>query len=356
MTDWTKQMSQTFEYYVVDPATWRDTRRLTSVRSCTLKRDRSSETRGSATFDVTEDLGECYVRAYLVAGQNGSSERVALGTYLVQTPSTKFDGRSTTVSLDAYTPLIELKENPPPLGYSLLKGEPIMERAYLLCRERMRAPISRPSDETTLTGDFVSNTSDTWLSFVSDLVSNAKFEIDVDELGRGIFSPRQEASALQPVWTFDDGNSSILYSDITVDRDLYGVPNVVEVVYSDGEEFFSSRVTNERDGSPTSIQARGREILYRDTSPSFSGVPNQRHVDEYAQRLLEDLSSLEYTLSYSHGYCPVRVGDCVRLDYERAGIMGVKARVASQSIKCEAGCKVTETATFTVDTLTMGVS
>ena len=67
----------------------------------------------------------------------------------------------------------------------------------------------------------------------------------------------------------------------------------------------------------------------------------------YAEQLLRELSTLEYTVSYTHGYCPVRIGDCVRLNYERAGIIDVKAKIISQSIKCEAGCPVTEKAVFT---------
>jgi hypothetical protein len=63
--------------------------------------------------------------------------------------------------------------------------------------------------------------------------------------------------------------------------------------------------------------------------------------------MLDDLSTIEYTVSYTHGYCPVRVGDCVRLNYARAGITDIKAKVISQSIKCESGCSATEKASFT---------
>ena len=39
MVDWTKSMQQTFEYYIVDPSTWKDTRLLNNVKSCTIDRD-----------------------------------------------------------------------------------------------------------------------------------------------------------------------------------------------------------------------------------------------------------------------------------------------------------------------------
>ena len=91
MADWLSSMQQSFEYYVVDPSTWKDVRLIDSVRSCTITRDAEAETLGSATFDVTESLGECYIRVYLVTIQNGVRERHPLGTFLVQTPAFSFN-------------------------------------------------------------------------------------------------------------------------------------------------------------------------------------------------------------------------------------------------------------------------
>ena len=119
MPDWTKTMIQTFEYYIVDPETWKDVEKLNCVTKSTISRDSEAETLGSANIDVTEGLNECYVRIYMVTSQNGITERFPFGTFLIQTPTTSFDGRSKSVSVDAYTPLLELKENPPPIGYTV---------------------------------------------------------------------------------------------------------------------------------------------------------------------------------------------------------------------------------------------
>lgn len=348
MIDWTKSMTQTYEYYVVDPNTWKDERPLDFVESATINRDEDVDTLGSATFDVGEELDECYVRAYLVVGQNGTTEKYPLGTHLVQTPATDFDGKRTTISLDAYTPLIELKESPPPIGYSLLKDTPIMETAYMLCREHMRAPVVKANNVTTLYSDFVSNLDDTWITFLSDLVSNAKFRFALDPLGRVLFEPVQDMASLQPVKTFDDGNSSILYPDISNERDLYGIPNVVEVVYSKDSGYLFSRIVNDDPNSPISTVNRGREIVHRDSNPDITGEPTQDYLDQYAEQLLRNLSCMEHTITYKHGFVPeVTVGTCVLLNYEKAGINNVKAKVTSQSIKCETGCPVEETAVYT---------
>ena len=270
-----------------------------------------------------------------------------MGTYLVQTPSISYDGKSNTISMDAYTPLIELKEGLPPLGYSILKDTNIMDVAYDICREHMRAPVVKTKNTKTLYSDFVSNINDTWTTFTQDLVANANHKIDLDEIGRVIFAPIQDIASLQPRWIYDDGNSSILHPDITNQRDLYGIPNVVEVVYSTDSGSMFSRIVNSDANSPISTVNRGREIVYRDTNPSLYGEPTQEMLDDYAIQLLRNLSCLEHKITYTHGYCPVRVGDCVMLNYEKAGIRNVKAKVISQSIKCVTGCTVQETAVFT---------
>ena len=349
MVDWLSSMQQTFEYYVVDPGTWKDIKPINSITSCTINRDSDTETLGSATIDMTEPIGECYLRVYLITIQNGVKDRHPLGTFLIQTPSWSFDGKVRDISVDAYTPLIELKENLPPIGYSLLKGDNIMNLAYRLCRENARAPVIETVCSDTLYYDFVANTDDTWLSFLTDLIANAKYIFDLDELGRILFQPKQDTASLQPVWTYTDDNSSILYPDITMDQDLYGIPNVVEVVYSNGNSFYYAKAVNDDSNSPISTVNRGREIVYRETNPNLSGNPTENQIQEYADRLLRELSTLECTVTYSHGYCPVRLGDCVRLNYSRSGINGVKAKVISQTIDCKTSCKVTEKAVYTTN-------
>lgn len=345
--DWTKTMQQTFEYFIVDPVTWKDTKQISNVVSSSITRDLETDTLGSLSINLSETIGECYIRIYLVAIQNGIKQRIPLGTFLVQTPKFEFDGRVRNVSLDAYTPLLELKEKKPDLGYSIHEGGNIMNMAYRLIRENARAPVIETIDERNLYENFIANVDDNWLAFIKDLISNAEYELILDELGRILFAPIQDTSALQPIWTYDDSNSSILYPSIDITQDLYGIPNVVEVIYSNNKRFYSTKVVNDDPNSPTSTVNRGREIIYRDTNPSTIGNPTNEQLDEYAKRLLRNLSCLEYRITYTHGYCPVRIGDCIRLNYSRAGLNGIKAKVVSQKIDCTAGCSVTETAVFT---------
>ena len=347
MTNWLSTMQQTFEYYIVDPGTWRDVKKVDNVLSSTINRDLYAETLGSASISIAESLGECYIRIYLITIQNGVREKHPLGTFMIQTPSYSFDGKIKNVTMDAYTPLLELKENMPPLGYSILKDENIMDRAYRIVREQVRAPVLKTVTEDKLFTNFVANVNDTWITFVYDLLANAKYSLYLDEMGRVLFTPQQDTASLQPVWTYDDSNSSILYPTLDIDHDLYGIPNVVEVIFSNGNSYYYGKAVNNDPSSPISTVNRGREITHRVTDPDLMGDPTEEQIQAYAERVLREMSALEYTISYTHGYCPVRIGDCVRLNYSRAGLRGIKAKVISQSIKCEPGCPVTEKAVFT---------
>lgn len=347
MPDWSKSMQQTFEYYIVDPKTWKDKARLDTIISCKITWESDVDTLGSATIEATEVLDECYVRVYLITIQNGIRERHPLGTFMVQTPSTEFDGKVCTVAMDAYTPLIELKEKLPPYGYAVDKEMNIMSIAYKLVKENVRAPVAQAISDAVLDEHFVSEVEDTWVTFITDLIAKADYSLALDEMGRVIFTPYQDIASLQPVYTFNDDNSSILQASISTNHDLYGLPNVCEVIYSSSSRKYFAKAVNDDPNSLISTVNRGREIVYRETSPSIYGTPNQTYMDEYAERLLRSLSSVENTVTYTHAYCGVRLGDCIRLNYKRAGLSNIKGKIITQTIKCEPGCPVTEKAVFT---------
>lgn len=351
MIDWTASMQQTYEFYKVDPYTWQDVDLLTMIESCNISRDGGSDTLGSASFNTTDVIDECYIRVYLKCIQNGFIHRECLGTFLVQTPSIKFNGKINERTMDGYTSLIELKNTYPSIGYTLRKDINIMDSAYEMCIDHMRAPVVKPVSDKQLYDHFVANVDDTWFSYISDLISQANFSFDLDSDGKVLFQPYTELNSMQPVWIFDDSNSSILLPDISDERDLYNVPNVVEVVYSVDTMTYFSRVVNDDPNSIVSTVRRGREIVKRDTNPSISedmqGDNAQEYLDAYAEKLLKDLSSLEHKITYSHGYCPVRLGDCVLLNYKRAGIHNIRAKVTQQNIECITGCTVSETAVYT---------
>ena len=247
--DWSSSMQQTYEYYIVDPATWSDLEKLDNVENCTITRDLENETKGSASITSETDLSEKYVRCYLIAFQSGYTYKIPIGTHMYQAPGFDYNGKRHIVSQDGYTPLIELKESMPPVGYALRKSDPIMSLAYSIAIEHMRAPLIDCDNTKTLSKNFVSDVNDTCLTFLTDLIGTAGYEFAIDALGQIFFETTKDTSALQPVYIYNDDNSSILYPEVKMQRDLYGVPNVVEVVYSpsDGTPIYARAANNNKD-------------------------------------------------------------------------------------------------------------
>lgn len=349
MIDWTKPMRQSFEYVEIDPDGWKHKRVLDDIKSCSISYDADSETVGSASLDTTNDKGEMYIRTYLVVTQNRITERYPLGTFIYQSGEESYGKGPVSVSMNGYSPIHELEGDKPDVGYSIIKGSNIMSYVYRIMSEHMRAPITPSDSDSKLEDNFVANGDDTYLSFILDLIALSDFKVDLDGEGNVTFVKRAELENSVPIWTYTDDNSSILYPEIKKKYDIYGIPNVLEVVYSktDTKNPIIVRIENNDENSPVSIPRRGRRILVRDTDPKVNGAQDINTLTEYAKKTLKELSTLTRVVSYKHGYCPVKVGDCVMLNYRAAGLVNVKAQVMTQSISCEPGCPVEETAKYT---------
>lgn len=371
--DWTKSMKQTYEVYTVDPATWLNDKYLDTVTGASITRDISSDTVVSGSIDYVGELNEEYVRVYLVAEQDDEVERVPLITMLCQTPSTEYNGKYTKTSITGYSPIIELEGEYPPIGYTIPKNYPswlyptrsdglrvvtrIDEFITDITRSYCRAPVITMTELTDVENfnglyqDYVAGKEDNWFSIVKSMLERVNYKFMVDPMGNISFYKQPQYTQMQPKWTYSYGNSSILTADISIDRDLYNMPNVVElIVTTNAGQTISVAAENHNTGSIMSIENRGRRVVKREIDPAMLGTVS-KNIDtesllDYAKELLVQYSSLAYTVSYSHGYCPVTVGDCVIINYEDAGIHNERAYVISQSIDCTTGCKVNETAMF----------
>lgn len=366
--DWTRSMQQTFEYYTVDPRTWYDEERLYQVTSSNHVMDLTSDMRGNATLNTTELIPESYIRTYMKCKQDGIEQRICLGTYLYMTSTDKFDGVKHEYTMTGYTPLVELQESLPPIGYFIYgrvkKGDtaPYITdeiKQIILnntrCELEMNVTIPKP-----LLNNYVANTDSNWLTVVNELLSaanDAKYMLTVDEWGTLQLKNSPSVNSMQPKYVYDDSNSSILLPEIDTSDDLFSIPNQVELIFTGSKDYAAYRtvVTNDDESSPTSTVNRGRIISKRYTISNVS-IPTglsptdesiRQLVDSQAAILLESLSTVQKTISYSHGYCGTKVGDCVLINYERAGLINVKAVITSQKIDCKPGCQVDETATYT---------
>lgn len=347
MIDWTSGMKQWFEYWEVSPNSWTDIKLLDNVSSGSLTKDLSNTTLGSASFTLTSFTGEFYIREYLCVEQNGEIEKVCLGTHLVQSPHTNFNGRVSSVTAKAYTILTELKENYPPMFYTLPKGTELVKWVYNTIESNSRIRVKRDTSYEVISKyDYVANTDDTWLDFLVSVMTqnNIAYGITAD----GVFYVYEmfKYDRCPSSYIFKTDEKSILVPKISYDQDIYDIPNVVEVYTSNANGYNCVRIVNKNDG-PTSIEARGREIVYRETSPSITGIPSDEEITRYAKALLESLSTIKVEIDFSHAFVPgIELGDTVTIDYPDAGIRNQKARVISQDLELSQGLLVDTVATF----------
>ena len=375
--DWTKSMKQDFEFYTVDPATWFDDKRLTNIISCNMTHDVSTDKRGNASITLTEEIPECYIRTYLVVTQNNILYKFCLGTFLYMTSSDSFDGMKHNITMTGYTPLVELEEQYPKLGYHVVgytnrkygsEAPMVTDEIRDIILENTRCEVeSKVLINKPLLNDFIAGTNDNWLTVVNNILDASSLQsyiLTVDEWGTIIIADAPTIDDVATTFTYNDDNSSILLPTLDTFDDIYGIPNVMEVLYVGDKNMPAIRVVvkNEDENSVVSTVARGREIVRRYTINNIAAPLNTQSYDAvYAQveaqayKLLEASSTIQKTISYSHGYCNVKVGDMVMLNYTRAGMNNVRAKVTSQRISCKPGCQVDETAVYTKKLWNRGV-
>ena len=343
--DWTKGMTQTLECFEVDAATWRETKKLSTVKTCTVTRELDAELIESASISLDEDLGEIYIRAYLAVTQGDESKRIPIATFLAQTPSTDFDGMVQKQTVDGYSPLIELRDDMPPIGYTIPSGSNCVSAVESIVSKACRAPVSMLSDSTTLTEDYVAQEDDTWLTLCKDVLSKANMRFIVSPLGVIGCEPIRDPASLSASFTFEDDEYSIISEDITSSSDWYGLPNVYEAIYSKDTGCLRAEAVNDDPNSPLSTVSRGRRVLERDTNPELPEEPTQEDINVYAKRKLREISAREHRLVFSHGWTENKIGQGIRFIYSAAGIDQTMQTI-KQTITLETGVTIQEEATW----------
>lgn len=339
--DWTGNMALSFEYMLVDPATWRDVGRLDTVSSCHITRDLEMNTLGQATFQIADlDDGERWIRCYMDAEQGRERERVCLGTFLVQTPRKTSDGMVTFMDCTAYTPLHVLAEAKPNSGYALAAGSACVPAAYEICTSHGIAPVVEAASDAVLDDHYVAPSDESWLGVAKTLLASAGMKMDVDPYGRIVFAPDIPAYAMSPSWTFRDDEASIILPEVSEEMDWYGLPNVCVVSTPSG---IVGRAENADPSSRLSTASRGREVTLKEEDPDeLRAGCSQAVADAYALRKLREASCMERVADVSHGYCPVSIGDLVRVQAPSLGLE-CDALVSKQEIELGTALKVDAT-------------
>jgi len=344
--DWTRSLRISWRYMIVDPDTWVDVREIPFVRECSITWDRDSDLLVSGSLEIDGDIGdEPYVRVWCDATQGDLAERHAVATMLCQTAKGSTEGTVRTSSADAYSPLLELSDDRPPVGWSVSGSA---DEAIAIICSHMRAPYVPYESDVTLATDVVATEDESWLDMLWAVCEEAGLEFLVDGMGRLVFSKRVEPWALQPAQTISDTDArGILYAERDVETDLYGIPNHFEAIRSDTGSWVKGEAWNDDPASRSSTVKRGRIITYRETNPD--GLPSgssQEVADEYARRRLREESVITRTYTLGIGYLPLRLGDAIRFSDSKLGVEET-VMVNTMDLSCDVEARLDLTATST---------
>ena len=358
MADWTRRFDAAYRFMRVSRATGYETERLAGFeRGGTIERNLDTEAKesGSVGHVGTLDLGADLLRVWLDATfPDGSTESVALGTFLASATSRAYDGMASTVTVKLAGRLSELAATQFAQPFYLPAGTNLVSYAAQIARSCGLAVDADPSDYVSTEALYygiqsgeqkASTQSQTKLAVVNDLLDRAGFDsARTDPYGTVLMRRSQGVADRAPSWDFVEGRNARFLRSVTDERDTTGVANVVYAVYTGaaeegGEQSTTIGVATDDDpASPWSTASLGREIVAR---YDYSEYATQTQADAKAAELLASTRSVLRKVSLSHVYAPTTIGDAVRVDYRSAGITNTVS-VRTQRITLGDGC-LTET-------------
>ena len=326
--DWSKGFSASYIMMQVNPQTWEDEGEI-PITGGKIDRDIESALIESASVETTAELGERWIRLYLVAKQGESAERVPLFTGLTSSPTRALEGYNPSFSVDCFSVLTPCADRMLPRGWFAPKdGNGASIIADLL-------GISGAEVETfegggTLTGAIVAESGETYLSMAHKVADAIGWQIRIDGRGKIHVEPFPSDSVIKFNNDYD-----VIQPSIKDTRDWYSCPNVLRVTY----ESYAAIARDDDPESPLSTVSRGREIWAEEAAQLSSSAP----LAAYAQQRLKELQRPAREITYTRRFMPdLRPGDIVGINYPKAMIDG-EFRIKSQTVELGYGADTEET-------------
>lgn len=324
-----------YRYVVVDRTTWGETRELTDITGGSISRKYLSTLKEGATLDYEDTaqittVGNDYVRIYLDATDGEQTESVALGTFMVSTPSqTKSDlGVNGTATLYSLLQIVQDE------GLSEILTIPaetnvITYAAGLLSARGLNVHVQNESSVATAK-DTVFDTENTVLDVVIWCTQAADFGTPlIDGYGNILLQRYTDPTLNAPIVAYD-GASKVLFPEYTHELDTFSMPNKVVVVSSTPDSAVVGSATNADPASPYSTATRGRTIT---ATYSVDNLETTAQANEKAEALLRSLSLVE-AVEVEHLYNDTHLQDVFSI-YDDGNYA-----IVNQDITLEPGCPV----------------
>ena len=328
--NWIEGYSASYILTEVDPATWRDLETI-DITGGSITRNTSGLMQ-SAGIDLTDNLGERWVRVWLCAKQNDDGGREALFTGLLQTPAVAWDGTRDSYSAECYSVLKPAADVLLPRGWYVLGGTN-GARAVADLLSVTPAPVEYDDTAPFLMDTIVAEDGESNLSMAWKILTAIGWRLRIT--GHGHIQIGEQAT--DPSVRLDSQDNDIIEPAVKDTQDLYSCPNVFRATSGD----LTAIARDEDDDSPLSVQSRGREIWAEEQNVALN---TGESIAEYAQRRLTEMQSPARRISYSRRFMPdLYPGDVVTIRNASQNIIG-DFRVCTQKIDLGYGARTDEEA------------
>lgn len=326
--NWNEGYKAIYTAYVVDRKTWRDIR---EIRITNGQIDCSEENlMQTADLDLTDAIGEEWVRLYLTAMQGADSQTVPLFTGLASTPSEDRNGRRCTYKAECYSVLKPAADILTPRGYYIPSSVPAPQAAKKLLKTPAPVVIQDVAVYPTLRSAIIAEDGETNLSLAWKVLKAIGWTMRIS--GDGTITICEEPSGIDETLGVD---KDIIELHVTDTQDLFNVPNVLRCISDD----LVAIARDDNPDSPFSTESRGREIWAEETGITLS---DSESLPAYAQRRLKELQGPAREIDYTRRFIPgITAGSTIRINYKE--LHGV-FKVTSQTITTTFNGKTSETA------------
>ena len=319
--DWSKSLSASYKAYIVDPLTWKDMETIEIISGSISKSE--DDLRESADIVVSNYNSdkERWIRIYLDARQQTDSYYGPIFTGLISSPGVELEGSVQTNTLRCYSVFKPARDILLPKGYYIPYGS----NASVILRSLLSVikgiPVVILGESKNLSETIIAENGESSLSMADKVLYSMGWRMYA--LGDGtivISEPSTEPSAF-----FDSVNADSIEMKLNIENNWFDCPNVFRAAQGN----FSAVARDEDPDSFLSIQNRGREVWFEETSCTpYIG----ESLSQYARRRLKEEQQVYMTVSYSRRFDPnANVSDVISIHYPGQGLDGL-FYISSQNI------------------------
>lgn len=251
----------------------------------------------------------------LVTDDAGEMSEDPLGVFIPTVPTAHWTDEQRSWDVQLQDKLVILDQDTiitpdgEPQTYQLDAGANVITavKAIIVDAGETAVAIEDDPDATLETGQAF-EVGTTRLKIINELLETANyFSLSVDGNGQYRTRPYKRPAERTPVYSaetpFADAAHSLMTPDFSVTSDIFGVPNRYWALQqSTGESEGNLAVaTNEDPDSPFSFPSRGRWITEGEKGVEAT---DQAALQSYAERKLDELTSVTTTVDLAHLYLP----------------------------------------------------